>query len=369
MAKIISRIVLTGGPCAGKTSALSKIEQYFEELGYKVIIVPESATTVINGGIRCFGTKALDNLVFQRYIMQMQLQNEAFFESAASEYSDDTKCIVLYDRGLIDGNAYINDEGFNYLLQLNNLSRIEALDRYDMVLHLVTAADGAEKHYTLNNNGARTETIEEARQKDRRTMEVWSEHSNLHIIDNSTEFIEKINRVINSIAYIIGNNLRTRVQRKYLVDISNITNEFFKYFLPIDIEQTYIMDDEYERRIRRKTIDGVTKYYYTIQKQDNNGKVVTYSDKKISEREYLDLLKLSDLVKVIHKTRYSFVYKKELYKLDIFEDGLCILETNENSSLILPSGIEILSEITNNPEYYNINMAKILEPEKKLIKR
>lgn len=31
MGKIVAKIVLTGGPCAGKTSALSKIEEIFTE--------------------------------------------------------------------------------------------------------------------------------------------------------------------------------------------------------------------------------------------------------------------------------------------------------------------------------------------------
>ena len=34
--------------------------------------------------------------------------------------------------------------------------------RYDMVLHLVTAADGAANYYTTENNQARYETVEEA---------------------------------------------------------------------------------------------------------------------------------------------------------------------------------------------------------------
>jgi hypothetical protein len=33
-------------------------------------------------------------------------------------------------------------------------------DRYDMIIFLVTAADGAEKHYTTCNNLARSEGLE-----------------------------------------------------------------------------------------------------------------------------------------------------------------------------------------------------------------
>lgn len=40
----IHKIVLTGGPCGGKSTGLSKIEQELTEKGYKVFIVPETAT-------------------------------------------------------------------------------------------------------------------------------------------------------------------------------------------------------------------------------------------------------------------------------------------------------------------------------------
>ena len=55
-----AKIVLTGGPCAGKTTALSKIEEHLEECGYKVMVVSESATELIKGGIRPFGESKLD---------------------------------------------------------------------------------------------------------------------------------------------------------------------------------------------------------------------------------------------------------------------------------------------------------------------
>jgi len=358
MANIVSRIVLTGGPCAGKTSALSKIEQHFEELGYKVIIVPESATILINGGIRCFGNKALNNFEFQNYILNMQLQHEQFFEECTKSFKEDNKCIVIYDRGTLDGNAFIDNNEFNRLLQYNNLNKIDLLEHYDLVIHLVSAAKGAEQFYTLDNNGARTETIEEARLRDDLALYSWREHTNLHVVDNSTDFKEKINRVINIISKSIGSNLVIRKQRKYLVDISNLSNEFYLLNNPIEIEQSYMVDNEYEKRLRRKNIDGVNKYYYTVQLQDRRGSSTVYTDKKISEDEYYELLSSNNFNKTITKKRYSFVYNNEQYRLDIFDDNTSILETNYDSNLILPSGINILEDITNNEEYYNVNLAK-----------
>eukprot|EP00662_Eupelagonemidae_sp_cell21_P057371 gene57371-biopygen46970 len=56
--------------------------------------------------------------------------------------------------------------------------------RYDLILHLVTAADGAEEFYSLDNNEARRETPEEARSQDRRLREVWLGHPRHVVINN-----------------------------------------------------------------------------------------------------------------------------------------------------------------------------------------
>ena len=45
----ITKIVITGGPCAGKTTALSWIQSNFTKLGYTVLFVPETATELITG--------------------------------------------------------------------------------------------------------------------------------------------------------------------------------------------------------------------------------------------------------------------------------------------------------------------------------
>ena len=47
----ISKIVITGGPCAGKTTALSWIQNAFTKKGYRVLFVPETATELISGGV------------------------------------------------------------------------------------------------------------------------------------------------------------------------------------------------------------------------------------------------------------------------------------------------------------------------------
>ena len=40
----VTKIVITGGPCAGKSTALSRIQEEFTTLGYTVLFVPETTT-------------------------------------------------------------------------------------------------------------------------------------------------------------------------------------------------------------------------------------------------------------------------------------------------------------------------------------
>ena len=47
-------IVITGGPCAGKTVTVLEIKDYLETLGYHVLLLNECATELILGGIKPF---------------------------------------------------------------------------------------------------------------------------------------------------------------------------------------------------------------------------------------------------------------------------------------------------------------------------
>ncbi|GFS18627.1 TRPL translocation defect protein 14 [Elysia marginata] len=46
------KVVLTGGPCGGKTTGQTRLSTFFENLGWKVYRAPESALTYLSGGVR-----------------------------------------------------------------------------------------------------------------------------------------------------------------------------------------------------------------------------------------------------------------------------------------------------------------------------
>lgn len=71
--------------------------------------------------------------------------------------------MILIDRGLLDGSAYVSKDNWQALLDDMGVNNVILRDnRYDAILHMVTAADGAEKFYDSETNVARYEGLEEA---------------------------------------------------------------------------------------------------------------------------------------------------------------------------------------------------------------
>ena len=169
--KNIKKIVLTGGPCGGKTSAISRIVQSLSEMGYSVLVVPETATELIPNGIRPFGD-SLNSYNFQKVVISKQLHKEQLYNDISFILPNDN-IVILYDRGLMDSKSYVTEEDFKELFKEFKLTESAVLSRYDAIIHLVTAADGAEEYYTLENNEARSENAEEARILDKRTLNNW----------------------------------------------------------------------------------------------------------------------------------------------------------------------------------------------------
>ena len=67
--KKIHNIVITGGPCGGKTTALEKISKTFREMGYLVLIVNETATELIRDGILiAFNEEHFSNALYPMFV-------------------------------------------------------------------------------------------------------------------------------------------------------------------------------------------------------------------------------------------------------------------------------------------------------------
>jgi hypothetical protein len=105
----------------------------------------------------------------------------------------------------MDVGGYLDSEEMEVILERNNFSETHLRDqRYDAVIHLVTAAVGAEVYYTVMNNQARRETAEEAAALDKRLSEAWLGHNHLHIVDNRSGFSTKMTHTMEIIMEHVG---------------------------------------------------------------------------------------------------------------------------------------------------------------------
>ena len=355
----ITKIVITGGPCAGKSTAMSRIQKELGQLGYKVFFIAESATELITSGISPLSPN------FQTHLMQYQLGKEKVYEEVAKDLKDE-KVIIVLDRGAIDNKIYMTDEEFAKVLKEINLSEVELRDNYDAVFHLVTAAKGAREFYTLDNNPARYETPDEAAEKDDKLINAWTGHPHFRVIDNSTDFDTKIKRLIREITSFLGEPEPLEIERKFLIEYPNLEwLESLPNVEKVDIIQTYLKSNpDEEVRVRQRGKDGSYIYTKTTKKKISDLARIEI-EKKLTQKEYLAYLMNADTTKhQIRKTRYCMTFDNCYLELDVypFWNDKAILEielSSEDAEISIPEEIKIIKEVTNDKTYRNYNIATL----------
>lgn len=362
--KSIKKIVLTGGPCAGKTTAMNWIESFFSKQGYKVLFVPEAATTLITGGIK--PNEATSTIEFQKSIISTQMNLEDIFLNSAYNFKED-KVLIVCDRGILDNKAYTSKRDFNYILKETNLTESKVMDRYDAVFHLITAAKGAKEFYNLDNP-ARTESIEEAIKLDGDLINAWTGHPHLRIIDNSTDFENKMKKLLTEISNVLGEPNPYEIERKFLIEMPDI--EYLKS-LPncskVQIVQTYLSSNgDEEVRIRQRGINGSYTYSKTRKIKVSDIKRIEIEERLSSDEYIKELLNADPTRGQIIKDRYCLCYKNQYFEIDIypFMEGQAICEielSDENQEIELPNFIKAIKEVTNDENYKNSNIAKLIK--------
>ena len=358
----ITKIVITGDPCAGKTTAMSWVQNAFTQMGYTVLFVPETATELITGGVAPWtcGT----NGEYQKCQLRLQLDKEKVFEQAANTM-DLNKVLIVCDRGALDNKAYMNDLEFAQVLEYLKTNEIDLRDHYDAVFHLVTAAKGAEEYYTTANNTARTETLEEAAVLDDKLISAWTGHPHFRMIDNTTNFEDKMKRLIAEISSFLGEPESFEIERKFLIEYPDIKwLDSLTNCQRIEIIQTYLKSNSDEEvRVRQRGFDGNYIYFQTIKRKVSEIKRVEI-ERRLSESEYIRLLMDADTTRrQIRKDRYCLTYENQYFEIDIypFWDNQAIAEielSDENAEIKFPSQIKVIKEVTGDETFKNVSLAK-----------
>ncbi len=251
---------------------------------------------------------------------------------------------------------------FRALIAKEKLSLVELRDkRYDAVIHMRTAALGAEKYY--KNSATRRESIDEARTLDQRTLEAWLGTPHLHVIDNRTNFKGKIERLKRIIAHSIGHPQPREMEKKFLVSPIS-PSEIPVPSQTVQITQYYLLNDLCPERIRIRSQNFGRAYFHTI-KQGKPGDLIEH-DRQISEIDFQIFMQRQDLKRhAISKSRTCFIWNEHYYELDTFNwplKGLFILEAERHyprQKIEIPPFVNVVKDVSKDPHYTNFHLARI----------
>ena len=184
------KIVITGGPGGGKTTALDLFRRSFPG---KIECVPEAATIIFSGGI-----ERTDNVeeikVQQKAILDLQKNLENIQELKAEDK------VIICDRGSLDGLAYWPGTESEFFEVIES-SLEKELARYDAVIFFETAASSGQG--IRSNNPIRNESEEQAILLDSKLQNIWKQHPHFYFVKSSESFIEKIMFGVNTIEKVM----------------------------------------------------------------------------------------------------------------------------------------------------------------------
>lgn len=178
------KIVLTGGPSAGKTTIAAAIQR---ELAPFVQVVPEAASILFQGGFpRGVDTATTKFAQKAIYHVQKELEANAVYRNP--------KSLILCDRGSLDGLAYWPGDSKSFFTSVySNLKK--ELQRYDWVIHLDTAPAS---HYETTNP-IRIENYDTAKKVNQKIKKAWGLHPKRIVIQNNSLFFTKIHQALDII--------------------------------------------------------------------------------------------------------------------------------------------------------------------------
>jgi len=269
--KSVTKICFTGGPSGGKTTAISTISGYLRDLGHVVICVPDAEKIVVsNLGAKGLaksnkeiaGSRKID-LHINQLLLQLMLEDTFTNIIKQTQPNRDQELFLMIENGALDQKAYSTEEEWSSVLVETKINESLLLERYDMVLHMVTAADGAANHFNHLNNSEKT--LKESRSLDEALRNAYIQHPNFYLVNNSSIscFSEKISLAKNYVLNKVFEYSSASVfHKKYLLknNKGNVFDELVALFSSeiIEIEDIVLSYDgsvsKYVRKRVRLTI-------------------------------------------------------------------------------------------------------------------
>ncbi|RHY87702.1 hypothetical protein DYB35_007923 [Aphanomyces astaci] len=302
----IYKFVLTGGPCAGKTTSLDRLSSYFRDL------------------------KATDVLNFQWQILSTQIALEDAFMSLAKDTN--CPCVILCDRGAMDGSAYMSPDQWEELKVLHDLDTVTLRDtRYNAVFHLVTAANGAESYYSLENNSTRSETLQQAIDADNRLCHAWVGHP---------KFFSKMQRLISTAANLTGLPSTVKTAKKYL--LTSLPPSWPIHVEEFEVEKVYLSvlpttDGKPQILVHLKRVLSAREYGYAVRHRKDHTRLV------------------------IKQRRICFLWNNQSFNIHWYKEpasianqGIVHVQASDSETPVsIPDFLDISEELSKSHPYYS----------------
>ena len=359
----VHMIVLTGGPCSGKSSSLAYLTEKLSDHGYLVFVIPETATLIATNGIdRRKMDRTSQVVMYEEAVLDLQLSFEETYKRAISRIFPERKKVILLDRGVMDIKAFVPRDDFLKMLKRKGLNEITLRDRYHGVIHLVTAAEGAATFYTAANNGARIETPEEAIRIDRTIRESWLGHPRFKVIDNRGDFEDKIARAFGAISQFLSIPASSPLKERFIV--KDVSYDLLPAHQAVEIQQIYLHSKARDEEISIRKRGQDDSFLYFLRRTRRGPSRVT-EEELIDEQQFENLRKLIDpKTEVLSKKRICFLWKNRLFELDSYgggHEGLSVLAVEPaddgKREAEIPPFVRIERNITGNPRFSEKSLA------------
>lgn len=190
----MKKILITGGACAGKTTSLNLIKDYFEKNNYKVYVMEEVPTKLIYDGIT---SDKIGRMEFQELVIKTGLENE---EECNKKYINQDNVVVIFDGSPLDSLKFITKEELDEILEKYNTNIDKVFSNYDEVLFLDTIAKKYPELYSNDNNKARMTDPKAAVERNDKLLNEYLKIGKINVIENDTNYDNKNKKIIDIIS-------------------------------------------------------------------------------------------------------------------------------------------------------------------------
>lgn len=228
--------------------------------GFQVLTVPENATHFLTNseGFQAEWGGKPAQVCMQRIFLDYQIAQEDAFK-AFGELHPTKPSVLLLDCCTLNSKVYLDDEQWSQVLTLPGkpaLTEQMLFARYDLVLHLVSCA--FEGHYDWgpgSSNPGRYHSPEEAKESDKRSLNVFTNHPQVRVVPHFADFdskMEKVLHFLNDALHIDGLSGKRRRQQVRVADSSALAAVVEQATTSSFLVTSTFLDEQMQQSLRRR---------------------------------------------------------------------------------------------------------------------